>query len=36
MVAWYILAIVVDYIRQTAWNFIYNKSKKLICKERIG
>lgn len=36
MVAWYILAIVVDYIRQTAWHFIYNKSKKLICKEKIG
>lgn len=36
MVAWYILAIVVDYIRQTAWHFIYNKSKKFICKEKIG
>lgn len=35
MVAWYILAIVVDYIRQTAWHFIYNKSKSLYAKRKL-
>lgn len=36
MIAWYVVSIVIDYVRQAAWHYFYNKTHNFICKEKIG
>lgn len=36
MIAWYVVSILIDYVRQATWHVFYKKTYKFICKERIG
>ncbi len=36
MVAWYAAAVVIDAVRQVAWQFVYKNTHRFVCKGKIG